>query len=168
MGVSLTPGIFLSSRAVSYPVHDRQLDIEQDENGPAFRGKVDPLSPVMCPFNCIAFCTQNIVDQVEVLVIVLDIENFYRHDGLLSTGIVKLKVLPLPHALVTVIVPPIRVTSRFEMESPRPGTFVLPGQTCLDLRERSEEFLEIFRFDPDTGIGNTDPDLTSQQAHMRS
>src|SRR6516225_4548487 len=105
-------------------VHDRHLNIHQDEIGPLLCNSRERLLAVFGFDNLIVGRGQHIADNPATIRLVLDHQNAFAHAGSTcrwtTTGRVNANVEPWPGCDSTQILPPCISMMRFDMASPKP------------------------------------------------
>src|SRR5258705_9690148 len=112
------------------PVNPGQPNIHQDQARAPFLSQPDPLFARLAFDDLILFERQHVPDELPVLVVILDDQDERAGHG--RTGSLKVKVDPIPTALVTQIVPPCSSTNLRERASPSPvpSAFLSTVPTC--------------------------------------
>ncbi len=121
IGIVFSAGSALIRRVA---VHDRQLDIHQDEIGSLFRHSRECLLAILRFHDFIISRGKHIANDLAVILLVLHHQNKLAHAvpacRSTRTGSVNEKVDPWPTCDSTQILPPCISTMRFEIASPRP------------------------------------------------
>src|SRR3954468_10351616 len=105
-------------------IHDRQLDIHQDQIRPVFRRHRESGLTVICFQELVADTVHQIANDLPVILCILDQQDAPGHAASICssarTGIKMRNVEPSPRTDCTAIVPPCISTMRWEIASPSP------------------------------------------------
>ena len=131
IGIGLERRIGLDPPRRLVAVHDRKLDVHQDQVGPLLGHRVERLLAVLGLVHFVVGARQQVAQDLPIVLLVLDHQNAFGHGCLACcsalTGSVNEKVEPWPTLDSTQILPAVHLDDALRDGEPQAGAALLLG-----------------------------------------